>query len=230
VADQARRPDPREQTLKGGLVTEIHHGVSADGRSVAEAEVAGLAEARELLAAASAAGAELAWAHSAADLTSLGFRGQPGYRRLTGPARPAPTPAPDGVTELSGAEDTAELCAAAYRGQWGHKTPGDWAAEELAATTVLALRRGREITGVCRITPDAGLIDAPGLLDAPDCNQEGYRLLLAAGLARITTGQATVESWGDGPGRVRACTELGLSTAEYTPGWELDLAGQAGHG
>jgi hypothetical protein len=35
-----------------------------------------------------------------------------------------------------------------------------------------------------------------------------------------------VDSWGDGPERVKVCEELGLATDEYCPGWELDLAEQ----
>jgi hypothetical protein len=201
----------------------VYYGVSADGRSVAEAEVGDLTTARELLAAAAAAGTELAWAHSTADLSPLGFGPRPGYRRLTGPARPAPPL--DCVIELPGEHDTAELCAAAYRGQWGHKTPDTWPAAELAASTPLGLRRGGLIVGICRVTPRAGHIDAPGLITGHR-GEAGYRALLAAGLSRIAVGQVTVESWGDGPDRVRACERLGLATAEYCPGWELDLTRQ----
>jgi hypothetical protein len=201
----------------------IHFDVSADGRTVAEAEADGIAAAQELLVAATAAGSELAWAHSAADLSSLGFFPRPGYRRLTGPARPAPRP--DGVTELSAGEDTAELYAAAYRGQWGHKTPGTWPIAEFAGSTVLGLRRDGLIAGICRVIPATGSIDAPGLL-AGQRDQGGYRMLLTAALSRIPAERVTVESWGDGPGRVQVCEQLGLTTAEYCPGWELDLARQ----
>ena len=199
----------------------IHYDVSADGRAVAEAEVDDIGDAQELIAAAAVSDCELAWAHSAADLSALGFAGQPGYRRLTGHARPAPLPA--GVTELADNEDTAELCAAAYQGQWGHKTPGTWPVPEFAGTTVLGLRRGGQIAGICRMIEETGQIDAPGLL-ADQRDQSGYRLLLAAALSRAPAGPVTVESWGDGPERVQACEELGLVTDEYCPGWELDLA------
>ena len=193
----------------------VYYGVSADGRAAAEAEVASLDAARELLAAAEAAGSELAWAHSADDLSSLGFSPKPGYRRLSGPARPAPLP--DGVTGLSADEDTAQLCAAAYRGQWGHKTPDAWPVDDLAGSTVLSLRRDELITGICRIFPATGHIDGPGLIGGQS-DETGYRVLLSAALSRITAGQAIVESWGDGPGRVSACEQLGLTTAEYCPG------------
>ena len=201
----------------------IHYDVSADGRTVAEAEVDGISDAQELIAAAAVTDCELAWAHSAADLSALGFAGQPGYRRLTGQARPAPLP--EGVTELGGREDTAELCAAAYQGQWGHKTPGTWPIPEFAGTTVLGLRRGGLIAGICRMIQATGQIDAPGLL-AGQRDQVGYRLLLTAALSRVPLGPVTVESWGDGPDRVQACEELGLTTDEYCPGWELDLVRQ----
>jgi hypothetical protein len=202
-------------------VLSIHYDVSADGRTVAEAEVDGIGDAQELIAAATVSDCELAWAHSAADLSPLGFAGQPGYRRLTGQARPAPLP--DGVTELAGHEDTAELCAAAYQGQWGHKTPDTWPLPEFDGTMVLGLRRGGLIAGICRMIQETGQIDAPGLL-AGQRDQSGYRLLLAAALSRAFDGPVTVESWGDGPDRVQACEELGLTTDEYCPGWELDLA------
>lgn len=201
-------------------VLTVHYGMSAAGRTVAEAETGDIGAARELIAAAVAAGSELAWAHSTADLSCLGFSGRPGYRRLTGLGRPAPLPCE--VTELSAAEDTAELCAAAYRGQWGHKTPAAWPAPELAGSTVLGLRRAGLIAGICRITPVTGSIDAPGLLHGHR-NLAGYRHLLAAGLARTAARPLTVESWGDDPDRVGICAELGLATAEYCPGWELDL-------
>jgi hypothetical protein len=203
-------------------VLSVHYDVSADGRTVAEAEVDGIAEARELIAAAAVADCELAWAHSAAELSSLGFARRPGYRRLTGRARPGPLP--DGVAELSGREDTAELCAAAYRGQWGHKSPGTWPIPEFADTTVLGLRRDELIAGICRVVRATGQIDAPGLL-LGQRDHAGYRLLLIAALSRIPVEQVTVESWGDAPDRVGICEELGLTTAEYCPGWELDLAG-----
>jgi hypothetical protein len=201
----------------------VHYDVSADGRTVAEAEVDDIGAAQELIAAAVVSDCELAWAHSAADLSSLGFAGQPGYRRLIGQARPGPLP--DSVTELAGHDDTAELCAAAYRGQWGHKSPDKWPIEEFAGSTVLGLRRDGRIAGICRIIPLAGQIDAPGLLPGQR-DQAGYRVLLAAALSRVPAGPVTVDSWGDGPERVQACEELGLTTDEYCPGWELDLARQ----
>jgi hypothetical protein len=204
-------------------MTEILYAVSADGRSVAEAEVGDLAAARELVAAARTAGSALAWAHSAADLSSLGFRERPGFRRLTGPSRPGPLP--DGVCRLTEAQDTAELNEAAWRGQWGHKSPlasaGVWPVPGLAGTPVLALHDGERITGICRLFPAEDTIDAPGLVEG---GSEGYGLLLAAGLTQLSAAEVTVLSWGDGPRRVQACEELGLTTQEYTPGWELVLS------
>ena len=204
----------------------VHYDVSADGRTVAEAEVDDIGAAQELIAAAVVGDCELAWGHSAADLSLLGFAGQPGYRRLIGQARPGPLP--DGVTELGGHEDTAELCAAAYRGQWGHKSPDKWPIEEFAGSTVLGLRRDGLIVGICRIVPSAGQIDAPGLV-VGQRDQVGYKLLLTAALSRVPVREVTVDSWGDGPERVKVCGELGLTTDEYCPGWELDLtSAQAG--
>ena len=201
----------------------VHYDVSADGRTVAEAEVDDIGAAQELIAAAVVSDCELAWAHSAADLSSLGFAGQPGYRRLIGHARPGPLP--ESVTELAGHEDTAELNAAAYHGQWGHKSPDKWPIEEFAGSVVLGLRRYGLIVGICRIVPSAGQIDAPGLL-LGQRDHAGYRLLLAAALSRVPSGPVTVDSWGDGPERIRVCGELGLTTDEYCPGWELDLGKQ----
>jgi hypothetical protein len=201
----------------------VHYDVSADGRTVAEAEVDDIDAARELIMAATVSDCGLAWAHSGVDLSSLGFAGQPGYRRLTGPARPGPLP--DGVTELADYEDTAELCAAAYHGQWGHKTPGKWPIEEFNGSIALGLWRGGSIVGICRIVPADAQIDAPGLLPGQR-DQAGYRLLLTAALSRVPGGQVTVESWGDGPERVQVCAQLGLTSDEYCPGWELELAEQ----
>ena len=204
---------------------QVHHSISAAGQRVAEALVDDLAQARELAAAAKEAGAALAWAHSAADLSTLGFCAVPGYRRLTGPARQQPPI--HGVGVLTTTEDSAELCAAAYRGQWGHKTPDTWPLDEFAGTTVLGLRAGGRIVGTCRLGPAAGYIDAPGLV--PDQRDvTGYRTLLLAALAACGTPQVAVESWGDGPDRVSVCTELGLVTVTYTPGWELDLSDMRG--
>ena len=199
----------------------VHYDVSADGRTVAEAEVDDIGAAQELIAAAVVGDCELAWAHSAIDLSSLGFAGQPGYRRLIGQAQPGPLP--HGVTELAEYEDTAELCAAAYHGQWGHKSPDKWPIDEFAGSRVLGLRRDGRIVGICRIDPPAGQIDAPGLL-LGQRDQVGYRLLLTAALSSVPVGEVTVDSWGDGPERVQVCAELGLTTDEYCPGWELDLA------
>jgi hypothetical protein len=62
----------------------VHFDVSADGRPVAEAEAGGIAAARELVAAATAAGSGLARAHSAARLSCPGWEldlvGQPPAR------------------------------------------------------------------------------------------------------------------------------------------------------
>jgi len=220
----SRRPGRERRSAQLAETLDVEYAVSADGRRVAEAEVGGIVAARELVAAAIAAGSELAWAHSAADLSSLGFSERSGYRRLVGPA--LRTPMPDGVTELSADEDTAELCAAAYRGQWGHKTPDAWPLADLAGSTLLGLRRGGLIAGTCRIASTAGYIDAPGLIPGQR-DYAGYLMLLSAALSRAAAGQVTVESWGDSRDRVRACEQLGLATAEYCPGWELDLADQA---
>lgn len=210
----------------------VLYSVSASGEDVAEASVDDLEQGRELAAVATAAKAAVAWAHSVADLSPLGFRPAPGYRRLAGPGRPLSlpaqmprqTPLPDGVTVLTAAEDSAELCAVAYRDQWGHKTPGTWPVEEFAGATALGLRSGGRVVGVCRVGPAPGLIDAPGLVPGHR-DVTSYRTLLATALAAAGTERVTVESWGDGPDRVAVCTELGLETVEYCPGWELRLAG-----
>lgn len=121
------------------------------------------------------------------------------------------------MTELRADEDTAELCAAAYRGQWGHKTPGTWPIAEFAGTRILGLRRDGLVAGICRINPSAGQVDAPGLLKGQR-DQAGYEALLIAALSQITAEQLTVESCGDWPERVQVCQQLGLTTAGYCPG------------
>jgi hypothetical protein len=80
----------------------VHYSVSASGERVAEALADDVAQGGELLAAARATGVSVAWAHSTADLSSLGFRPAPGYRRLAGPARALPLP--DDVIVLSAKE------------------------------------------------------------------------------------------------------------------------------
>jgi hypothetical protein len=216
-------------------VPDVVLAVSADGRVVAEAEVADLDGARALLAAARATGAHLAWAHCPADLAPAGFRPRPGYRRMVGPATRTPgaaqgasSPAAgsaeddDGeITELAAA-DSAALWALAFLGQWGHRTPEEWPPDLPAGTITLCLLRDGAIAGLCRVEPETGLIDAPGLVPAQR-DVAGYRALLAAALARVRTPTATMESWGDGSERVRSAEALGLRTAEYVQGWETEL-------
>ncbi len=202
--------------------------VSADGRAVAEALIATPAGAESLLAQARAAGSDLAWAHSAADLSPLGFRSTWGFRRLEGPSGsgPAsssgPAEAAGDVVPLRDGEDTPGLWAEAFSGQWGHKTPQQWPFDLPPGTVTLTLRREGRIAGVCRVEPAGGLIDGPGLVAAYR-DAVGYARLLEAALAAVRTPSVTVESWGDGPDRVAVCERLGLVTAEYVPGWEFDL-------
>lgn len=207
---------------------EILFSASAEGRPVAEAEIADVDGARALAEAARAAGAHLAWAHSPADLTSAGFQPRPGYRRLVGQAeRDRVHLGGDGLAEghvgpLAADEDSAALWARAFEGQWGHKTPQEWPFDLPAGTVTLCLRRAGEIVGVCRVEPETGAIDAPGLV--PGCREAGpYRLLLTAALAEVTGPVATVESWGEPPELTAVAESLGLTTAAYEPGWELDL-------
>ncbi|HEX5190657.1 MAG TPA: hypothetical protein VFW16_14005 [Streptosporangiaceae bacterium] len=197
-------------------------GVSTQGMTVAEALIDDLAEARGLLAAARRAGSELAWAHSAADLSELGFREQPGYRKMTGPIAIG---APDSVVPLPPGEDSPELWAAAFRGQWGHKTPqpDQWPFDLPAGTVTLCVRKDGGIAGVCRVDPASGLIDAPGVLPAHRGDLAGYEALLRSAAALVDAPVVAVESWGEGPERVAVCERLGLTTADYTAGWEFVL-------
>lgn len=205
---------------------EVFFAVSADGRAVAEAEVAGAAGARALLAAARAAGASLAWAHCPADLAPAGFRARPGYRRMAGQAGPpagcAGSEHGAEITALGPEADSAALRALAFRGQWGHRTPQEWPLELPDGTLTLCLLRAGDIAGLCRVEPGTGLIDAPGLVPAHR-DVSAYRALLVAALGLVRTPTATMESWGDEPERVRAAEALGLRTAEYVQGWEIDL-------
>jgi hypothetical protein len=197
-------------------------GVSTQGMTVAEALIADLTEARGLLAAARRAGSELAWAHSAADLSELGFRERPGYRKMTGPIAAG---ARDNVVPLPPGEDSPELWAAAFRGQWGHKTPqpDQWPFELPAGTVTLCVRQDGDIAGVCRVDPASGLIDAPGIPPAHRGDLAGYEALLRSAAALVDAPVVAVESWGEGPERVAVCERLGLTTAEHTAGWEFVL-------
>jgi hypothetical protein len=202
---------------------DVYLGVSSDGRSVAEALIADLAQAQELLAAARQAGSSLAWAHSAADLSDLGFTRQWGFRKVTG--RPSRVTAGAGIVPLADGEDGPDLWASAYRGQWGHKTPrpDEWPFDLPPGTVTLGLRRDGVIAGVCRVDPAGGLIDAPGVVPASRADLSGYEALLVGALALVEAPAVAVESWGEGPDRLAVCERLGLKTAEYTPGWEFVL-------
>ena len=201
----------------------VFFSVTTEGKTVAEALIADEVQAGELLAAASDAGSALAWAHSAADLSGLGFSRQWGYRKVTG-QRPAAGP-DRGVARLPADEDSPELWAAAFRGQWAHKTPSpdQWPLDLPPGTVTLCLRRDGAIAGICRVDQAAGLIDAPGVLPAYRADLSGYEALLRAAAALVDAPNVAVESWGEGPERVAVCERLGLTTAEYTPGWEFVL-------
>jgi hypothetical protein len=202
---------------------DVYFSVSTDGRTVAEALIADHDQARELLAAAREAGSLLAWAHSAADLSDLGFTRQWGSRKVTG--QPSRLRAGEAVVPLADSEDRPDLWAAAYRGQWGHKTPQpeDWPFELPPGTVTLSLRRDGVIAGVCRVDPAGGLVDAPGVVPAHRSDISAYEELLTAALTLVGAPTVTVESWGEGPERLAVCARLGLVTAEYTPGWEFVL-------
>jgi hypothetical protein len=204
---------------------DVYFSVSSDGRSVAESLIADLDQAHELLAAARKAGTHLAWAHSATDLSDLGFTGKWGFRKVTG--QPSRVAAVEDVVPLADAEDGPDLWASAYRGQWGHKTPqpDEWPFELPPGTVTLSLRRAGEIAGVCRVDPSSGMIDAPGVVPAHRAEVSGYEALLVAAIALVAAPEVAVESWGDGPERLAVCECLGLTTAEYTPGWEFVLHG-----
>ena len=206
--------------------------VTSEGRTVAEALIADRDQAQELLAAAREARSELAWAHSAADLSDLGFSEQRGYRKLEGPSgrAGASSAASSTVTPLATEDDTPDLWAAAFRGQWGHKTlsPDQWPFDLPSGTVTLSLRRDGTIAGVCRVDPATGLIDAPGVVPAYRADLSGYEALLRAALALVDGPSAAVESWGEGPERLAVCERLGLTTAEYRPGWEFVLRGDPG--
>jgi hypothetical protein len=206
----------------------VFFSVSTEGKTVAEALVADQAQGAELLAAARAASSQLAWAHSTADLSGLGFARQHGYRKMTGPpSRRAPGA---DVSPLRTEEDSPELWAAAYCGQWGHKTPSpdQWPLDLPPGTVTLCLRRDAAIAGVCRVDPAEGLIDAPGVVAAHRGDMFGYEDLLTAAMALADAPSVAVESWGEGPERTAVCERVGLATAEYTGGWEFVLPGGSG--
>jgi hypothetical protein len=207
---------------------DVYFGVSTDGRAVAEALIAGENQAQELITAAREAGSWLAWAHSVTDLSELGFTRQWGYRKMVG--QPVGGSAAAGIVPLADDEDGPDLWAAAYRGQWGHKTPqpGEWPFDLPPGTVALSLRRDGAIAGVCRVDPATGLIDAPGVVSAYREDLPVYEALLTAALARVNAPTVAVESWGEGPERLAVCERLGLKTAKYTPGWEFVLRGDPG--
>jgi hypothetical protein len=202
---------------------DVYFSVSTNGRTVAEALIADHDQAAGLLATAREAGSQLAWAHSACDLSDLGFTRQWGSRKVTG--QPSRIRAGAGVVQLTDSEDSPDLWAAAFRGQWGHKTPqpSDWPFDLAPGTVTLCLRRDGVIAGVCRVDPASGLVDAPGVLPAYRSDISAYEELLTAALALVELPTVEVESWGEGPERLAVCERLGLTTAEYKPGWECVL-------
>jgi hypothetical protein len=112
--------------------------------------------------------------------------------------------------------------AKAYLGQWGHK----WVAPDQGLPTdgsiVLCRHEDRVPIGLCRVWPEEGLVDQPGVVPERRGPHATVRLLGAAS-ALLGPGPLTVDTWGEAPEVLRACAQVGFGVTELQPGWELRL-------
>lgn len=197
------------------MTGDLRIGISADGRSVAEAELDGddpaalVAEARER-------GAEVIWLEAEADLSSLGFTPARGYARLHAEAVPAGAP----LAALAPV-DYGTTLALAYLGLWGHKAVAPDAPPP-AGATIVGLYRGAKPIGLCRVFPVERRIDGPGVV--PGHRVTGnYVLLLRGACAVLGDGPADLETWGESAEVIGAYLELGFALVEETRAWALEV-------
>ncbi|MGZ4333033.1 MAG: hypothetical protein ACXVRJ_02000 [Gaiellaceae bacterium] len=100
------------------------------------------------------------------------------------------------------------MLARAYAGFWGHKLVSLDARPPADAVVV-----GVPVVGLCRVWPEARLIDGPGVLPegrSPDT----YASLLLHACVVLGEGPATLESWGDAEGVIEAYEDLGFDVVE----------------
>lgn len=196
-------------------MTDLIFGRSSDDRLVAEAELDG-ADPDEVISDAAAVGAELLWIHSNTDLEERGFQRRNGYVRLHADSIPTGSALPQVP-----AADFSELTNEAFRGLWGHKHV-DQDALPPEHAEIVGLRRDGRIVGLCSVFPSARLIDGPGLIPRHRSVSNYVRLLLGA-CARLGSGPADIDSWGDSRNVIAAYVRLGFQPIEQIAGWELDL-------
>ena len=183
---------------------------SVDGKRVVELEAFEPADADT----ARAAGAELLWVHTNADLAPHGFRRAGAYVRMR--AEEAPVRAGRDVPLLD-ERDYADVLARSYRGLWGHKHASPLAEPPAGAVVV-----GVPVVGICRVWPADRLIDGPGVLPegrSPDA----YASLLLSACVALGPGPADLDSWGDADDVLEAYEDLGFDVVERVQGWELAL-------
>ena len=195
---------------------EFLEAVSSDGRRVLEADL-GDEGVDEWIGRARAAGAELLWLHTNADLAAHGFERFPGYVRMRTESPPPGEPLP----RLE-AEHYAATLDGAYRGLWGHKLVSQ-EAEPPTEAVIMGLHDERgEPVGLCTVFAAERLVDGPGVLPRARATSAYLRLLLGA-CAQLGPGPVDLESWGDSPAVVDAYREAGFEIVDRVTGWQLSL-------
>ena len=204
----------RTQEASMTQALSVHYDVSADGRTVAEAEVDGIGAAQGTDRC--RGGGRLRAGLGAQRRRPVGAgvcRAARGTGGSTGPARPGPLPdGRDRARGPRGRRGAARSRSTAASG--GDKTPGSAGRSRSSpASTVLGLRRGGLIAGIRRIDPGGWPDRTLRAWSRASAIRVGYRLLLTAALSRVPVREVTVDSWGDGPERVKVCGERWSSVA-----------------
>ena len=190
---------------------------NTEGRTVAEVDLeATRLTVREVVGQARTLGADLVWAHGG-DPAAYGFVPRPGYAHLHAEQPVAGEPLP-----LVEADAYGPLLARAYVGQWGHKWVDPAQPLPTDGSIVLCLPEGGVPVGLCRVWLEERLVDQPGVFPEQRATRASLRLLGAA-VALLGPGPVDVDSWGETPEVLEACTRLGFEVAEQQRGWELEL-------
>lgn len=200
--------------MTGGGIARFR---SCDGRSVAEAKLAGengRVPIRQLIDSARWAGADVLWVQAYVVDSDLGFRRRGGYARFEAPAAREPV-----ELAVPPHEIVHDLQRACFSGVWGRTEPP--AELDPEARHVGLKERGMWI-GICEVDVELRWIDGPGVLPGFRTPDRFARLVRGAS-ALLPTGMVTLETWGDGDETLEAYRALGFRLSEYVPGWELTL-------
>lgn len=188
---------------------------NADGETVAEVDLDETTRTlAEIVAHAREQGADLVWAHGG---EPEGFVARPGYAHLR-----AEHPVPGEPLPPIGAAAYGPLLARAYADQWGHAWVDPARPLPTDGSVVLGLLEDDVPVGLCRVWPDQRLVDQPGVVPERRHATRTLRLLGAA-CALLGPGPVDVDSWGESPDVLAACSRLGFVVTEQRRGWELRL-------